>query len=234
LPRYLSIEWPDPAPFRDRDGAPIRILAVSDEMDPALQDVRNRKTIGSIDVILGCGDLAGEDLAFVADLVDAPLIYVRGNHDGGQRWERAAKHLPEAAESTCVHRESGLAVVGLTWPGHTGKEALRSEGGAWRQVVRLALRRLGHGDPVVVISHVPPLGLGDIPSRGYHRGFHAYRWLLERVQPPLWLHGHTPMAACRDWVLVSGKTTIVNVTGAVVIELLPPGARQEHRDGATG
>jgi Icc-related predicted phosphoesterase len=221
--RHLSVEWPDPAPFRDRDGAPIRILAVSDEMDPALEDVRNRRSLGLIDLILGCGDLAGEDLTFVADLINAPLIYVRGNHDGDERWRRESKHLPDAAESTCIRRESGLAIAGLTWPGHKGKGAMRSERGAWRQALRLALRRLGRGEPMVIISHVPPLGAGDIESNGYHRGFDGYRWLLERLAPPLWLHGHTPLAACRDWVLVRGKTTVVNVSGAVLIELLPPG-----------
>ena len=238
MPRYLSLEWPDEAPFRDRDGAPIRILAVSDEFDPVLQDLRNRKSLGKIDLVLGCGDLAADDLSFIVDLVNAPLIYVRGNHDGGEKWVRDSAFLPSTIESTRAVHESGLTVVRLTWPGHKGKGAMRNEGLAWKQAVKLAIRRLGRDEPMIVISHVPPLGVGDIPTTGYHRGFHGYRWLLDRVRPRLWLHGHTPLAACRDWLLTYQDTTLANVTGAVVIELHPPGTpglpktnRNGHRSG---
>lgn len=229
MTRRISLDWPDPTPFRDRGGAPIRILAVSDQMDPVLADARNRRTFGTIDLIVGCGDLAGEDLAFVVDAINAPLLYVRGNHDGDERWERAARHLPEAAESTAVSHQSGLAVAGLTWPGHKGRGAMRSERGAWRQATKLAVRRLGRSKPLIIISHVPPLGAGDIESNGYHRGFDGYRWLMERIRPPLWLHGHTPLAACRDWIVVRGRTTVVNVTGAVLIELHPPAEKVSQK-----
>jgi hypothetical protein len=238
MPRHLTIEWPDRAPFRDRDGAPIRILAVSDQMDPALEDVRNRPSFGRIDLIVGCGDLPGEDLCFVADLIDAPLMYVRGNHDGGRLWKAAAENLPDAIESTAVHHESGLAVAGLAWPGERGVTAMRSETGAWQQAIRLAVRCLGHSEPLLIISHMPPLGSGDIESsgdaesNGYHRGFRGYRWLMRRIEPPLWLHGHTPLAACRDWALVRGKTTVVNVSGAVLIELHPPASSGPTAGGA--
>ena len=73
-----------------------------------------------------------------------------------------------------------------------------------------------------MFSHVPPLGTGDMPGGEYHRGFRGYRWLLERLRPPLWLHGHTPLAGVTDWQNHCGKTTVVNVTGAVVVELWPP------------
>ena len=53
--RRMAIVWPDPAPFRDRGGAPIRLLAVSDQLDPTLGDRRNREAIGPIDLIVGCG-----------------------------------------------------------------------------------------------------------------------------------------------------------------------------------
>ena len=69
--------------------------------------------------------------------------------------------------------------------------------------------------PLIVFSHVPPRGLGDTPEDHYHRGFAAYEWLCRRLHPTLWLHGHTSMAAARDWRVTWGDTTLVNVTGAV-------------------
>ena len=73
--------------------------------------------------------------------------------------------------------------------------------------------------PLIVLSHVPPRGLGDTPEDYYHRGFAAYEWLCRRLHPTLWLHGHTSLAAARDWRVTWGDTTLVNVTGAVVVEL---------------
>ena len=72
---------------------------------------------------------------------------------------------------------------------------------------------------MIVISHVPPRGLGDVPEDPYHRGFAAYHWLCRRLHPTLWLHGHTSMAAARDWRVTWGDTTFVNVTGAVLVEI---------------
>jgi hypothetical protein len=220
--RRLTLEWPDPTPFRDRDGATIRILAVSDILEPTLIDARNRQALAPIDFIVGCGDLDHDDLAFIADGFDAPLMYVHGNHDTNERWRKCAEVCPEPINSTATIRQSGLSVAGLTWPGVRGKRGHRSETAAWNQAMRLATRRLGRPEPLIVLSHVPPLGSGDVATDAYHRGFKGYRWLLQRLEPVLWLHGHTPLAATRDWQLQVGRTTIANVTGAVLIELTPP------------
>jgi hypothetical protein len=220
--RRLTLEWPDPAPFRDRNGASIRILAVSDVLEPTLIDARNRSALAPIDFIVGCGDLDQDDLAFVADAFDAPLLYVHGNHDTNERWRERQESCPEPIQSTATCQQAGLSIAGLTWPGVRDRRGHRSETAAWMQAVRLATRRLGRLEPLIVLSHVPPLGSGDVASDAYHRGFKGYRWLLHRLEPMLWLHGHTPLAAARDWQVKVGPTTIVNVTGAVLIELTPP------------
>jgi predicted phosphodiesterase len=221
---HIALEWPDPKPFRDRGGAAIRLLVVSDAMDPTLMDLRNRQALAPIDLIVGCGDLDCSDLAFIADGLNAPLVYVNGNHDSRERWAAGASFCPEPIRSTAVQHRAGLAIAGLTWPGAHGKKATRSERSAWSQALSLAARRLGRSESLIVISHVPPLGAGDMPDGAFHRGFRGYRWLMDRLAPPLWLHGHTPLAATSDWCVEVGRTTLVNATGAVVIELLPPRA----------
>jgi hypothetical protein len=45
----------------------------------------------------------------------------------------------------------------------------------------------------------------------------------------LWLHGHTSLAANPEWRVKWGATTLVNVTGAVLVEL---GVDQTTRPGA--
>jgi uncharacterized protein len=223
--RRLTIEWPDATPFVGRAGRPIRILAVSDEFDAALADARSRKAVGEVDLIVGCGDLDCGDLAFLVDGFDAPIEYVLGNHDAEERWQDCERFCPAAMPSPSVRRESGLAIAGLGWPGRRGRVISRSEFQGWTQALKLCLRRIGRRGPLIVITHAPPLGAGDTADGRYHRGFAGYRWLLERLRPRLWLHGHTPLAATREWHLDHGPTTVVNVTGAVVVELWPPGGR---------
>lgn len=224
MTRHLSIEWPDAAPFHGRSGTPIRLLAVSDQIDRALEDERSRRAVGPIDLIVGCGDLDCDHLSFLADGFNAPLVYVLGNHDSDARWEACRAYCPDAIRSTSVHHEAGLSIAGLTWPGQRGPQARRSERGAWNQALRLAVRRFGRPEPVIVLSHVPPRGAGDMPGGEYHRGFRGYSWLMRRLRPPLWLHGHTPLAAATEWHIQRGSTTIVNATGAVVIEIWAPGS----------
>lgn len=228
---HLSIPWPDAAPFAGRSGRPIRILAVSDELDPALEHETNRERLEPIDLVVGCGDLQADQLCFVADAFRAPLVYVRGNHDSGGRWSRGAVRLPVPLRGGS-RTEAGLRIVGLGWPGlETSRgHALRDGAAAWRDVLGLALHIMfrppfrERGRRMLVVSHAAPLGLGDGPD-AYHRGFAAYRWLLARLRPPLWLHGHTTLASTSGRRVDADGTAIVNVTGAVLVELLPPGGR---------
>jgi hypothetical protein len=229
--RRLSIVWPDPRPFAARDGAPIRLLAVSDAVDPALDHEINRAALGRLDGIVGCGDLEPAYLGFLADAFNVPVAYVRGNHDRGGHWKTTARDAPGHLPSGRLAAIGGLTVAPFEWPGMQSEHALRDEGRAWwdvwRAVRQLALRHLRRRvEPVLVLSHAPPRGVGDRDADRYHLGYAAYRWLLERLRPPLWLHGHVTPATVRDWREAFGPTTVANVTGAVVVELVPPPAAE--------
>jgi hypothetical protein len=228
--RRLTVEWPDPQAFEARGGAPIRLLAVSDDPDPALEHQVNREALGRLDGIVGCGDLEPSYLGFLADAFHVPLAYVRGNHDRGGQWAAMSDEAPTPMTSGRLTELGGVTIASFSWPG-LGRQhvALRDERRAWwdvlRAVWRLGLRRLlGRGGPVLIVSHAPPRGVGDTASDPYHLGYAAYRWLLDRIRPPLWLHGHTTIAAVKDWRDAYGPTTVANVTGSVVVELIPPGA----------
>jgi hypothetical protein len=226
--RRLTVEWPDERPFATRHGEPIRLLAVSDAVDPALEHAVNREAIGRLDAIVGCGDLEPTYLGFLGDAFGVPVAWVRGNHDRGGHWSetisRASRHLTSGQ----VVNVSGVTVAPFEWPGMHHEQAVRDEWRAWGDVLRawrtLAIRRLiGRGSPVLVLSHAPPRGVGDHAANRYHLGYSAYRWLLERLHPPLWLHGHTDPASIADWRTNLGSSVVANVTGSVVVELTPPG-----------
>lgn len=229
MTRSLTVVWPDPHLFEGRDGASIRLLAVSDDVDPALDYAINREAIGRVDAIVGCGDLEPSYLGFLGDAFGVPVAYVRGNHDRGGHWVETLVAAPHPLSSGHLAEVHGITVAPFEWPGLRQDRATRNEPRAWLDVLQvswsLVLRRLrGRRSPVLVLSHAPPRGVGDCESDPYHVGFRAYRWLLERLQPPLWLHGHTTPATVADWRDRLGDSVVVNVTGSVVVELVPPPA----------
>jgi uncharacterized protein len=225
----LKLTWPSVEPFADRGGRGLRILAVSDETDASLESARTRAVLGGIDLLVGCGDLEPPYLAFLADAFGAPLAYVRGNHDVGRAWGTGEQSvLPEPLRDGRPVEEERLPLLGFSgspiYAPRYGPAAEQQVSGLamWQRVLAAWPRTFRHG-PLLVLSHAAPRGLNDAPDPA-HRGFSAFRWLLDRVAPPLWLHGHTALvrrgldARCRR----HGRTLLVNVTGAVLVELQAP------------
>jgi uncharacterized protein len=236
--RRLRVEWPDPRPFERRDGRPIRLLATSDEVDTALEQEVNRAALGPLDGVIGAGDLSPAWLGFLADAFGAPLVYVRGNHDRGGGWQEERAHAPGPMQTGSVTTIAGIPVGGLEWPGVDEHGNARHPVRAWWDALKLAwhwatARQRSLSSAILVISHAPPTGHGDAPKPDrYHVGFGAYRWLLDRVRPPLWLHGHTTVASVAELVSRTRDTILVNVTGAVLLEIVPAAPRDTKRKPA--
>ncbi len=227
----LTVPWPDPSPFVRRAGRPIRLLAVSDEVDASLESERTRETMGALDLVVGCGDLEPPYLAFLADAFRVPLLYVRGNHDVGAGWTATGRRaLPEPIPDGRFVSEDGLGLVGFSGApryaphGRPGAEQQVSGAAMWWRVLR-AWPRLRGRRPLLVMTHAAPRGLNDASDQA-HRGFAAYRWLVDRLAPPLWLHGHTALVrrGVDGRTVRRGGTLLVNVTGATLVELTPPDA----------
>jgi hypothetical protein len=220
----LRIRWPDPAPFLARGGRPIRILAVSDEPEPSLDHARTRDGLGTVDLVIGAGDLQPEYLGFVADAFHAPLRYVRGNHDVGSAWVHTERELlPEPMEDGSVVEELGLPLVGFSGsPRYNERGMQRSALGMWARVLG-AWPRLRRAGPLLVVTHAPPRDVNDDDDLA-HRGFVSFRWLAHRLGPPLWLHGHTALVrrGIDDRMARHNGTVFYNCTGATLIELMPP------------
>lgn len=224
----LQLPWPDALAFEGRDGRPIRLLAVSDEVEASLESDATRAGMGPLDLIVGCGDLEPAYLSFLADAFGVPLAYVRGNHDIGGGWRAAREVVPDALPDGRVHVEDGLRLLPFSGSpryaphGHPDAEQQVSAWNMWRKVLwswpGAMVRR-----PLLVVTHAAPRGLGD-DSDHAHRGFTSFSWLLEQLSPPLWLHGHTALIrrGLDGRCVRRGETLLVNVTGATLVELVPP------------
>jgi hypothetical protein len=221
-----------------RAGAPVRVLAVSDEVDDALlADVAAARTAA---LILACGDLPFDYLGTLMNRLDVPLAFVPGNHDpdlSGYRSSRAGLTLragmparapwPAGAVNADgrVVDVAGLRVAGLGGcPRYNDGPNQYTE---WQQARRArALRgraawhRMRDGRAVdVLITHAPPRGVGDGDDPP-HRGFAALLGLAAALRPAALLHGHVrPSGPARPTRL--GTTLVANVTGWHLLRVGP-------------
>jgi Icc-related predicted phosphoesterase len=194
----------------------LRLLAVSDEVEPQLVDERTVAAQGRIDLVIGCGDLPADYLDVLTTVYAAPLLFVRGNHDlPGRQGD-----YPLAAEiDGRVVREKGLLIAGL-------EGSIRYSDGAHQYTERqmlakvLALRvRVGPRRLDILITHGPPAGVNE-GADAPHRGLKAVRRAVEWMRPRFLLHGHVhPYGREIPREAQLGETRVINVVGHRVIEI---------------
>lgn len=165
----------------------MRILAVSDEECKALWDGYQPGRLDGYDLILSCGDLRPEYLSFLVTMAHAPVLYVHGNHDTNY-----SRRPPEGCD--CIEDKlvvvKGLRILGLGGCKryHAGEHQY-TEQEMRRRLRRLRLRLWRHRGVDIVVTHAPPLGLGDAPDPA-HQGFACFLELLDKYQPKYLVHGH--------------------------------------------
>ncbi|MBQ3653189.1 MAG: metallophosphoesterase family protein [Synergistaceae bacterium] len=190
----------------------MRILAVSDEESNALWSERAREF--SPDVIISCGDLRKDYLEFLLTVINAPLLYVFGNHDSDG---------PEGGICIdgCAVKFGGVRFLGLggSMRYREGRN-MYTEGEMFRRYLRSwpSIRRSGGVD--VLVSHAPPKGYGDLEDIA-HRGFKTFNKIMNKYRPKYMLHGHVHPSygrIKREHIHESG-TRILNVCGYRIIDI---------------
>jgi Icc-related predicted phosphoesterase len=190
----------------------MQVLCVSDIIVPQLDRILDPDRFGQVDLVISCGDLPPEYLTFLRGAFDAPLYYVRGNHD--IRYEDA--HI---VGCTNLHgkiiRHGRLKLLGLEgsrW--YNGGPAQYTEAQMVRMIWRLRPQIWLKNGVDLIISHAPPRHIHDAENQ-CHRGFKAYRKLIKWCRPRYFLHGHIHASfsddAQRSTLL--GSTQIINCFG---------------------
>ncbi|HVW45255.1 MAG TPA: metallophosphoesterase [Amycolatopsis sp.] len=208
----------------------MRALVVADEVDERLWSHGPHRL--SADLVLGAGDLPFDYLTYLADALDAPCVFVPGNHDadlsgftrfGGlsmrdgfpREWPGPAGGINADGRVVDV---AGLRIAGLggsvryndgpnQWT--QSQQARRA-----RRLVRAAERRRrkdGRGVDVL-LTHAPPRGLGDREDPPHH-GFDCLLWTVERLRPKWLLHGHIHPHGEAQPDRRLGETIVRNVVG---------------------
>jgi Icc-related predicted phosphoesterase len=196
----------------------VKILLVSDEESPYYWDYYKPGRLDGIELILSCGDLKAEYLSFLVTMGRAPLLYVRGNHDGGY-----AKKPPEGCD--CIEDKlvtiNGLRILGLGGsPLYSGEPNQYTERQMTRRIRRaeFSIRR-AHGVDIV-LTHAPVRGFGDADDLA-HRGFAAFQPMLEKYRPRYLVHGHVHLRYGIGIPRLQqyADTTLVNACGYYILEL---------------
>jgi len=182
-------------------------------------------------MIIGCGDLAYYYLEYVYNALDAPLFYVRGNHDKVVEYnaagQRSSPHGGIDLHRRVVKYQDVLLAGVEGSPRYRTGPFQYSQREMWEHVLWLAPRllwnRLVFGRALdIFVTHAAPTGVHD-GSDYPHRGIHAFRWLVKVFKPAVHLHGHIhiyspdqPIETCL------GSSRIINAFGAREIELTLP------------
>jgi uncharacterized protein len=205
----------------------MRILAVSDVDDEAVTASLASK-VGTIDLVIGCGDLTYDYLDYVATALGAPLRAVHGNHDVppeklddpaiGTWWRGIDLHGR-------VRSVNGVLFGGLEGsPRYSDGPFQSEETDVWLAILRmvpaLIANRIRRGRFLdVLVTHAPPRGIHDQADRA-HRGFGAVRTFLRLFQPRYHLHGHVHIYDRRTATTTQfGRTTVMNAYGARTVDI---------------
>jgi Icc-related predicted phosphoesterase len=178
----------------------MRILAVSDRVMDRLYSGQARSAFPDIDLLISCGDLPFYYLDFLTSALDAPMVYVRGNHDEGPQYGEGDRLWKEVRGGSNIHGKV-VARKGLMLAGLQGSmrykayaEYMYSETEMRRivagMVPRLLWNRRRFGRALdILVTHSPPFGIHDRPDLP-HTGFKVFLSFIRLFKPRYHVHGH--------------------------------------------
>ncbi len=201
----------------------VKILCISDRVESMLHGPNLTSYAGGVEAVISCGDLPFDYLEYIVTFLGVPVYYVLGNHDPGPD----GPEYPGGCTSLDgrVVTDGGMALAGLSGsplysggPNQYTERQMRRR--AWALSVRIRYRTfVGHPKPSILVTHSPPFGLGDRKDVA-HVGFESFVDLIDRHQPPLWLHGHIHLyGPDQERVVQKGETKIVNVYGHRILDV---------------
>jgi Icc-related predicted phosphoesterase len=219
----------------------MKILCVSDQVDPTVYSLRMKERYGDVDLVLSAGDLPPEYLGFISSMLNKPIVYVSGNHDSDTSIERILagrwpmrgdlramddhEHATGAVDAGFrIRTEAGLIILGL--PGsmlyNEGPNQYSEAAMTLRVALlapRLFLNKILKGRAVdIVLAHAAPKGIHDRNDL-CHRGFKCFLWLMRVFKPRWFVHGHIHLYDLGDVRITEyGDTTVINAFGHWIID----------------
>lgn len=196
----------------------MKILFIADVEAKMYWDFFRKEDFEDIDLIISCGDLNAEYLAFLATMTSVPVVYIRGNHDDGY------ENNPPGG-CICIedqlYKFKGLRILGLGGS-QRYKEGNNqyTESQMRRRVRKLRWKlRFSKGFDILV-THAPASGLNDGEDL-CHQGFATFNILIDKYQPKYFVHGHVHMNYGRSIPREDciGNTMVINAYEKYILEI---------------
>jgi len=211
----------------------MRVLAIADKVEPIIYSGGICQRVGSVDLILSCGDLPFYYIEYVVSMLNQTCYYVFGNHGReieyhGGDWEQ--RSAPQGAGNLHMRTvsEGSLLLAGLEGSiryndaprfQYTDNEMMAN---IMRLAPALMRNRIRYGRWLdVLVAHSPPFGIHDMPDRP-HQGFRSFLTFMRWFKPRYLLHGHIHLYR-RDVTTVTWfeKTEVINVYPFRLLDLEP-------------
>ncbi len=188
----------------------MNILVLADEESKYLWDYFEKSKLDGVDLIISCGDLKPQYLSFLATFAKVPILYVHGNHD-------AIYEITPPDGCICIDDDlyvyNGIRILGLGGSQCYNFGAYQYNEKEMRSRIfklRRKLRKYGGFD--ILVTHAPALELNDGEDLP-HKGFQAFRDLLDKYKPKYFLHGHVHLTY--NWqqqriCTYNDTTTVIN------------------------
>jgi predicted phosphodiesterase len=219
----------------------MKILCVSDQIDPLVYSNTIKDRFGDVDLVLGAGDLPLDYLEFIISSLNKPLLFVFGNHhvadmkyfgksgvlgslytwdeEDGRNRCFGATHI-----GSRVWREEGLIVAGLGGSmrynrGENQYTDFEMSLEILKLLPRLLFNRVFRGRFLdILLTHAPPRGIHDQKDR-CHWGFKPFLAFMRIFKPKYLIHGHIhlyDLSSTRTTVYL--ETTVINAYGHYLID----------------
>ncbi len=211
----------------------MRVLAISDEVEPVLYSGAINRRVGDVDLIIGCGDLPFYYIEYVVSMVNKPSYFVFGNHGrevDARASDSSMKYNTIGAENLHerTSREGELLLAGLEGSirynaaprfQYTDNEMMLKVMGMAPKLMRNRIRYGRYLD--VLVAHSPPLGIHDQRDRS-HTGFRSFLTFMRWYRPRYLLHGHVHLYR-RDVPThtMYEQTEVINVYPYQLLDLIP-------------
>ncbi|MBQ6439353.1 MAG: metallophosphoesterase [Mogibacterium sp.] len=233
----------------------MKILLISDTEERSLWDNWTEATaerLADVGLVLSAGDLKSEYLEFLVTMLNVPLVYVRGNHDG---------LYDEKPPEGCEDADGKIVEVDCGWGESKQKIRILGLGGSMRykdeapdmytekemaERVRRAERTIrkrrltgkiislikpeenGTGEKKrpdfdILLTHAPCRGYGDMEDLP-HMGFECFNELLNKYSPQLHCYGHVhkEYGEMKRTLRHPSGTELINGSGYQIIDFGTP------------
>jgi len=196
----------------------MKILTVSDHVEPALYDNFQPERFPGVEMILSCGDLPPEYLSFLVTMFNVPLLYVKGNHD-----IRLDGYRPEGCtdldERLVLHK--GVRILGFegsNW--YNGQPNQYTESQMRGKIRKMRMKIWWQKGVDIIITHAPPRHIHDGEDL-CHKGFKCFRGLIDKYAPSYFIHGHMHFNYTHDAqrMTIVNKTKVINSYGYYIFEI---------------